>query len=216
MGKTVVLVGFSCSGKSTVGEEIEKKFLTNIDILDSDKMISAKYGSDIAEIFLNHEREDAVALIEGEERKILDEIHPKGNPCLVVAGPNLVLRDPQWEDFLARNNPVVFYLQVSPKMCYDRLKGRHDTYVKKYANHPRRDRIGSWNKGILCDVDEHGEYQDFLREDALKLIPVLMREQVLRYEKISDPMRTIDCIRLQKKKAERQAFFDKISDALLG
>jgi shikimate kinase len=209
MGQTVILVGFSCSGKSSIGEKISKKFPNQVDIL-----IAEKYGSSIAEIFLTHERDDAVALIENEERIFLDSIHAEEKARLIVAGPNLVLRDPQWEDFLTRINPVIFYLQVSPGMCYARLKARHDHYAELYAGHARRDRIGSWNKGILCDLDQYGKYEDISREEALSRIPILMREQVTRYEKIADPARTIDCKRLEHP-PELRIFVEKVGDALI-
>jgi hypothetical protein len=143
----------------------------------------------------------------------LDSIHPEEKTRLIVAGPNLVLHDPQWEDFLTRINPAIFYLQVSPETCYARLKGRHDRYAKQYADHARRDRIGSWNKGILCDLD-HGKYEDISREEALSRIPILMREQVTRYEKIADPAKIIDCKRLEHG-PELRTFVEKVSEALM-
>jgi shikimate kinase len=182
--KTVALIGYSCSGKTEVAKAI-RKAMRDADFRDSDKEVARSVGNGtIASIFMNMERMDALNAIEQAEGAFLDSLQPSPSARLVVCGPNLPLRS-QWPGFIARVNPVFYYLHITPQMCYHRLSQRHKSYRKKFPG----PRSGSWNAGILCDFIG-GKWIDIGRSEALKRIPRLMAQQTAEYTLVADPSKT--------------------------
>lgn len=191
--KSVALIGFSTSGKSTIGEAVKnlcarKKF--TISYRDSDYEIGAKYGGHIADIYGAHSHADACSLIEREERQFLNNINPV-IPTLVVPGPNTILREPEWTQFLRRAKPIIYYLEIGALVCYQRLYARHQGLRKQYNNSPR---VLSVNLGALGELNSHGEFVDYDTSEGQRRISENMREQVSRYALIADPQRTFSAI----------------------
>lgn len=197
MSKTVVLVGFSCSGKSTVGKAIAKackEAAFPVELRDSDEEIGKANGGSIADIFVAKGRPAAIALIEDGERSFLNSLKPSDSPRLVVTGPNFPLREPEWSHFLTRVDPIAYWLQVEPNTVYSRLKRRHDKYRKKFDGEPNN---GCWNEGILCDFT-NGRWLDLEREEALRRLPKFMERQVELYSATVTGDRAYDSRELTK------------------
>lgn len=206
MSNAVVLVGFSTSGKSTLGiKSLNYCRAKQHDVVyrDSDEEIGSTYGGHIADIFATRSHSDAISLITAEERKFLDSIAPSEVPTLIVAGPNVALRSPEWDNFLERIEPITYYFKIDPTTCYTRLKLRHDGLKSQYGqNSP----VLLVNKGVLGDVDRAAQFREYSREDAIARIAMNMQAQVQRYEAIATPERTFSAtMDDQQKKTVRNA-----------
>lgn len=90
MGKTVVLIGYSCSGKSEVGKAVKKACASrniSLDYRDSDEEIARMYGDgSIAGIFISQGRPKAMQIIETAEASFLDSFVYSSVARLVVTG----------------------------------------------------------------------------------------------------------------------------------
>lgn len=183
---SVALIGFAASGKSTLGKAVKRychrsKFA--ISYRDSDDEIGASHGGSIAEIYANLPYPGACSLIELEERQFLNSIRTIDLPTLIVAGPNTILREPEWSQFLERTKPIIYYLTIGAPLCYDRLSKRHQQLRKKYQDNPN---VLSVNRGMLGDLNSHGRFVDYGRDEALRHVSENMCEQVKCYERIAD------------------------------
>jgi shikimate kinase len=179
----VVLLGYSTSGKSTIGDAVRQaceKDGRAITVRDSDDEIGADHGGHIVDIYLSRDHAVAVKLIEQAGREFLEELQD-GGPMLVVTGPNLPLREPEWSEFLARVKPICYYLVITNSRCYSWLADRQGKLGKQHGTKPR---FGSWNFGSLCDYDaQTRRYVDVNPEEARGRLKDLMRENVARYER---------------------------------
>ena len=112
--KTVVLIGFMGSGKSTVGLRLSYKL--RMPIRDTDKMIEDRAGCSISDIF---EKEGEEAFRE-KETKVLQELCDNTHGCVLSVGGGTPVR-PQNRELLKKCGTVV-YLRVKPETVYQRLR----------------------------------------------------------------------------------------------
>src|SRR4051812_11038544 len=90
---TIVLMGFSCAGKSTILREASLRWPA-VRTIDSDEHIAESFGGHIYNTFLEFGRERALDLIEAGERNLLNSLMDEESPRLLAAGPALPSRDP--------------------------------------------------------------------------------------------------------------------------
>ena len=113
-GGNVVLIGFMGSGKSTMG--IRLSYQLRYVLEDTDKMIEAKAGKTISEIF-SQEGEEAFRQMETE---LLEKLVEKRGQRVYSVGGGMPVR--------AVNRPLlkklgtVVYLRTRPETIYERLK----------------------------------------------------------------------------------------------
>lgn len=109
----LVLVGFSCSGKTTLGRNLAHRL--RLKFVDSDKYIEEKTGRTVPDIF----QEDGEAAFRAIEREVLAEIMAASDQVVSTGGGAFV--DPHNRDLL-RNGNLVVHLQVRPETVVDRLR----------------------------------------------------------------------------------------------
>src|SRR5215831_11800747 len=110
---SLVLVGFSCSGKTTLGRNMPRRL--RMRFVDSDRYIEDMTGRSIPEIF----REDAEAAFRAIERDAIAQIAAERRQVISTGGGAFV--DPINRDAL-RNGNLVIHLQVRPETVVDRLR----------------------------------------------------------------------------------------------
>lgn len=115
--KTIVLTGMSGSGKSTVGRFLSENL--NLKFVDIDEQIVLKENRSINEIFIQSGEQYFRKL----EIKIIRELFENKNLIISLGGG--AFENKQIRDFLLKNS-IVFYLQTSPKIIYERLKNTSD------------------------------------------------------------------------------------------
>lgn len=109
----LVLVGFSCSGKTTLGRNLAYRL--RLKFVDSDKYIEEKTGRTVPEIF----RDDGEPAFRAIEREVLIEIMAASDQVVSTGGGAFV--DPRNRDLLRDGNLVV-HLQVRPETVINRLR----------------------------------------------------------------------------------------------
>jgi shikimate kinase len=113
MKKNIVLIGFMGSGKSTVARELGKRL--KADVLASDALIEHKEGQTIHEIF-ESKGEDYFRDL---EQGIIKDLALREG-IVIDCGGGIVLRKDNLKNLKA--NGIVFYLQASPEVIYQRIK----------------------------------------------------------------------------------------------
>lgn len=110
-GTNLYLVGFTGTGKSTVGRHVARHFA--MQFLDSDHEIERVHGKTVAQIFAA-EGEPAFREL---ERTFIETGHP-ARDCVVACGGGLVVPDGRLE--LLRNRGVVICLHASLETVIER------------------------------------------------------------------------------------------------
>ena len=112
--KSVILIGFMGSGKTTVGMKLSYKL--RISVEDTDKLIERREGRTISEIFAK-EGEEAFRRMETNLLKELSE-NPHGRILSVGGGTPTRPENRK----LLRKCGTVIYLRVRPETVYERIK----------------------------------------------------------------------------------------------
>ncbi len=108
----VTLIGYRGTGKSTVAQQLAARL--NWECCDSDKIIEARTGTSIADIFA----EDGEPHFRHLERVVLDELLQREN-VVVSAGGGAVL-DEVTRHAMSEAGPVV-WLKASPQTILERI-----------------------------------------------------------------------------------------------
>jgi shikimate kinase len=109
----LILVGFSCSGKTTLGRNVARRLRLNF--VDSDRFLEEMTGRTIPDIF----REDGEAGFRAIEREAIERILAERNQVVSTGGGAFV--DPTNRERL-RDGNLVIHLQVRPETVVDRLR----------------------------------------------------------------------------------------------
>src|SRR5205823_13105702 len=107
------LVGFSCSGKTTLGRNVARRL--RLTFVDTDRFIEEMTGRSIPQIF----REDGEPAFRAVEREAIDRIMQQRNHVVSTGGGAFV--DPDNRHRL-RDGNLVIHLQVRPETVVDRLR----------------------------------------------------------------------------------------------
>jgi len=109
----LVLVGFSCSGKTTLGRNVARRL--RMTFVDTDRFIEDMTGRTIPQIF----REDGEAAFRTVEREAIGRIMAERNQVVSTGGGAFV--DADNRDKLRTGN-LVIHLHVRPETVVDRLR----------------------------------------------------------------------------------------------
>src|SRR3954447_24926510 len=109
----LILVGFSCSGKTTLGRNVARRLRLNF--VDSDRYIEEMTGRTIPDIF----RDDGEACFRAVEREAIDQIMQRRNQVVSTGGGAFI--DPDNRRLLREGN-LVIHLQVRAERVLERLK----------------------------------------------------------------------------------------------
>jgi shikimate kinase len=122
MDKNIVLVGFMGSGKSMVARELGKRLKR--DVVATDEMIEIKEGQSIHEIF----KSKGEAYFRNMESEIIKEISLRWG-LIIDCGGGVVLSQENLK--LLKTNGIVFYLQATLEVIYQRIKNeKHRPLLK--------------------------------------------------------------------------------------
>jgi shikimate kinase len=111
--KSIYLIGFMGSGKTTVGKTLS--LALNVPVIDSDEEITRLSGKTISEIF-DDDGEDFFRLLEAECIRTLPV-----KDCIITTGGGIILKDENrnW----MRENGLVVLLAASTEEILKRLEG---------------------------------------------------------------------------------------------
>ena len=151
---TLVLIGFSCAGKTDDARAtvklLKKQGIATAVVVDSDKWIAKHAGrTNVWDIHYRYGRDEALRRIEAAERLFLNSRQPTDEVEVIAAGPFLPVREPEWSDFVARAQPSIAYLKVSATEATKRLLGRRRGMLKKSQH--KNASFGCWDEDVLTD-----------------------------------------------------------------
>jgi shikimate kinase len=126
--KSIVLIGFMGAGKSSVGRFLERR--TGLARVDTDEMISSKFGLSIEEIFSKH----GEACFRDAETETLRQLSPD-RPSIIVTGGGIVLRQENID--LLKKLGAVVWLDANEKTLFQRASRRGQRPLLQTAN-PRK------------------------------------------------------------------------------
>jgi shikimate kinase len=109
----LVLVGFSCSGKTTLGRNVARRL--RLTFVDTDRVVEDMTGRRIPDIF----REDGEPAFRAFEREAIASIMQGCNQVVSTGGGAFM--DPENRDRLRTGN-LVIHLEVRPETVVDRLR----------------------------------------------------------------------------------------------
>jgi shikimate kinase len=109
----LILVGFSCSGKTTLGRNVARRL--RLSFVDTDRYIEDMIGRTIPEIF----REDGETAFRALESEAIGRIMEQRNQVVSTGGGAFI--DPVNRERLRTGN-LVIHLQVRPETVVDRLR----------------------------------------------------------------------------------------------
>jgi shikimate kinase len=109
----LILVGFSCSGKTTLGRNVARRL--RLSFIDSDRYIEDLTSRTIPDIF----REDGEPAFRAVEREAIARIMGECNQVVSTGGGAFV--DPENRERLRSGN-LVIHLQVRPETVVNRLR----------------------------------------------------------------------------------------------
>ena len=123
----LVLVGFSCSGKTTLGRNVARRL--RMQFVDTDRFVEEMTGRSIPQIF----REDGEAAFRAFEREAIGRIMAERNQVVSTGGGAFV--DPINRDTLRAGNLVV-HLHVRPETVVERLRNSKSGRPRPLLDHP--------------------------------------------------------------------------------
>ncbi|MEW6127708.1 MAG: hypothetical protein AB1757_11780 [Acidobacteriota bacterium] len=220
---TVVLLGFSTTGKSTILKDFASRYSSyNLETIDTDRRIPipdyAKTEEDahiytvFNQLVKGQDRSKALRYIEKREREILNSLQPGKNPQIVAAGPALASREPEWTKFTKRVNPVCFYLEKTAEEVYEGLLNRRNDKKKFPKKVRERADFGSWDEDVITEY-ENGKWVEIPKVRAIANITRHMKPLIQIYEAHSSG-RKYKSLDLQRNSAVKDEFYAKIRDAL--
>ena len=114
-GRNIVLIGFMGSGKTSVGLKLSYRLRMTVE--DTDKLIERREGRSVSQVFA----EQGEAYFRQQETRLLQELLACPYARIYSVGGGTPVRRENRE--LLRELGMVVYLQVSPEIVYNRLKG---------------------------------------------------------------------------------------------
>lgn len=112
--KSIVLIGFMGSGKTTVG--LKLSYRLKMPVLDTDKLIEKRMGCSISELFAKQGEE----FFRTKETELLKELGESSFSRIISVGGGTPVRPENRE--LLRKCGTVVYLRVCPETVYERIK----------------------------------------------------------------------------------------------
>jgi shikimate kinase len=168
----LLLIGFSCTGKTYLGEQVFPA------VIDSDnevlKWVSSKENQrfdHIYEIFMGLGRDRALSLIGEAERALIERWADDPSRMVISLGPGFPLHE-NWARLRSIGN--VLLLSKSPDSIYDYLKRRRE---KIFGSCPNAKEHDSWDVGVMVDAHR----TEISRDEAISTIKKLLIERQSKY-----------------------------------
>lgn len=109
----IILTGFMCTGKTSVGKKLAE--ILNFEYIDTDDIIEKRVGLKITEIFSKY-GELYFRDVETQVIKEVSELDKK----VIATGGGVVLRKENMDSL--RKNGIIINLTAKPETVYERLK----------------------------------------------------------------------------------------------
>ena len=187
---TVLLLGCSGAGKSTILREVERLVEAgewpNVECLDSDREIAHPDGGHIYNIHFQHGRLAATHVIATRERGFLQSLPRTNVPRIIAAGPALVSREPEFGEFAARVMPACIYLEQTPESVLEALKRRRERHAiePEVAQHRW---FGSWDAGIRTRRQNDGTFAVLPDSEAIVNVRKECAPLMSKFERLTSP-----------------------------
>jgi shikimate kinase len=172
----LILIGFSCTGKTTLGKEVFGKD----SIIDSDEKvrewIGAKEGrpfDHVYEVYMRLGRPKALRLIDHAENALIDVWAGDTKAKVISVGPAFPLRK-NWPRL--RDASYVVLFRKSAPAIYEDMKDRRR---RIFESCPDAKNYDNWDVGVMVDELR----QEFSQDEAIRNILDLLakREQYYRH-----------------------------------
>ncbi len=111
--KNIVVIGFMCSGKTTIGREIAKKLRRSF--YDTDEIIEQEMDMSVPEIF----EKKGEWFFRKKEREVVQKLHKEKN-CVIAAGGGIPLNSENMK--LLKKSGVIVDLLVSVDVLAERIR----------------------------------------------------------------------------------------------
>jgi shikimate kinase len=148
---TVVLVGFSTAGKSSILSNATYRW-ASLTALDSDLEIARGFTAGgvphIFAIYSQLGRVDAIAEIARRENEFLSRLERSSAPVLVAAGPGTLIRA-EWTPFVARVSPTIVYISQTVNEAYAGLRQRREDHKSSPVAYAPN--FGCWDEGTMTE-----------------------------------------------------------------
>lgn len=194
----VILIGFSCSGKSTLRKRLVRWMKENaierqIQFEDTDDVIAGEEDA-IYRVFLNRvkrngDRSEAMKFIQLQERKFLTTFAPSKPDCMIAAGPMLPLY-PEWDSFVKRMDASCVWLTIKPEKAYWELRARQDGHANKTIDGKKLSehwQFGCWNEGVVTYFhDSNRNWKLDLEEKCIENVSQLIALWSEVYQEYAD------------------------------
>ena len=171
----LLLIGFSCAGKTYLG----KKAFGEDTVIDSDDEVRTWIGNKenqrfdhVYEIYIRLGRPRALTLIEEAERTLINAWADDTNRKVISLGPGFPLRE-NWERLRAISQVVL--LRKSPDGIYERMRDRRK---KIFECCPEAKGHDNWDIGVIVDQDG----KEFPKEVAVSNIEKLLNDREIYYK----------------------------------
>lgn len=147
----VVIIGFSCAGKSWLLQQLRARATNpndelrqlNVLFLDSDEEIAQDFENDTRRIFIDQvsglNRDTALSTVITRETRFLTREHV--DPAVIALGPGALNRD-GIGNFLARPNTFIVRITIADGVANSRLLRRHNEGPADIVDHVN---YGSWD-----------------------------------------------------------------------
>ena len=112
--KTIVLIGYMGSGKSTIGEKTARSL--GMEFLDTDALIEAQEGMTISELFA----QKGEAYFRQKETQVIKELNKEQKKIVLATGGGLPMKEEN--QALLKELGIVVYLKASVDTLVERLK----------------------------------------------------------------------------------------------
>ena len=113
MNKNIVLIGFMGSGKSMIARQLGQRL--KVEVVATDRLIEAKEGQAIDEIF----KSKGETYFRNIERDIIKDVSLRRG-IVIDCGGGVVCVKENLQNL--KTNGIVFYLQATPEVIYQRIK----------------------------------------------------------------------------------------------
>lgn len=124
-GRSIVLVGFMGSGKSSVGRCLEHRL--GLARVDTDELVTQKFGISVREIFTRY----GEPTFRGAETQTLrDLVMPR--PCIIVTGGGIVLKRENID--LLRRFGIIVWLDAEEQILFERAMRKGERPLLQTAN----------------------------------------------------------------------------------
>lgn len=178
MTKTIVLLGFSTTGKSRILNDLKTKRLVNVDFIDTDTEIAKNHDGHIYNVFIDLfdssdpiDRKKSLTYIENSEKRIIDNLCKYSTQNRLIApGPFLPFRQ-NFQKFINFSHPEFIFLKTDAENVYNGLIKRHERQIKEGLD--KYPHFGCWDLDVTKGY-QNGRYILLPKQIAINNIRLLL------------------------------------------